>query len=62
MAVYTTPQTRRAFSTWLAASGSALTTASPRAAQDLFKSGLRVKDAQAETTAINHGEQPLSQE
>ena len=62
MAVYTMPQTQRAFATRLAASGFALTTASPRAAQDLFESGLRVKDAQAETTAINHDEQPLSQE
>lgn len=62
MAVYTTPRTRRAFSTWLAASGFLLTTSSRGVAQDLFESGVRVADAQAGTTAIDHGHQPLSQE
>ena len=62
MAVYTTPQTRRAFSTWLAASGLLLSTSSRGAAQDLFESGVRVRDAQSVTTAINHGKQSLSQE
>ena len=59
MSVYSTPQTRRAFSTWLAASGFLLTTASRGAAQDLFESGVRVMDAQAGNTAIDHGHQPL---
>jgi hypothetical protein len=62
MAVYTTPQTRRAFSTWLAAGGFLLTTSTRGAAEDLFDSGLSVTDTQAGATAINHAYQPLSPE
>jgi hypothetical protein len=62
MAVYTTAQTRRAFSTWLAASGFLLTISRRGAAEDLFESDFRVMDALAETTAINHSHPPVSPE